>query len=40
VALGVVLVLVSSAFFTVDEKNQVIIQQLGRFVRSVREPGL
>lgn len=42
IAVGVVLalVVVSSTFFTVDEKDQVIILQLGDFVREVREPGL
>ena len=36
----VLLILLTDAFFTVDETQQVIIIQLGTFIRSVQEPGL
>lgn len=36
----VLLALLGGTFFTVDETEQVIVIQLGRFVREVRDPGL
>ncbi|MCD5402135.1 protease modulator HflC, partial [candidate division NPL-UPA2 bacterium] len=36
----VILVVVSQALFTVDEREQVIIIQLGEYIRSIDEPGL
>lgn len=33
-------VVLSGAFFTIDETEQAIITQLGKYVRTVREPGL
>ena len=30
----------STSFFTVDETEQAIVTQLGKFVREVKEPGL
>ena len=40
IAVLAALVVYSSPFFTVDEKDQVILTQFGQYVRSVREPGL
>ncbi len=34
------LIIMTDAFFTVDETEQVIVIQLGRYIRSVQEPGL
>ncbi len=36
----VALILLTDGFFTVDETEQVIVIQLGRFIREVRDPGL
>lgn len=36
----IAIILISDAFFIVDETQQVIIIQLGRFIREVRNPGL
>ncbi len=40
VAALVAFILVTDAFYTVDETKQIIIIQLGRFVKEVRNPGL
>src|SRR4030065_1610251 len=34
------LILLSSATFTIDEKEQAIITQLGKYIRTIKEPGL
>jgi membrane protease subunit HflC len=34
------LILLSSATFTIDEKEQVIITQFGKYIRTIQEPGL
>jgi membrane protease subunit HflC len=34
------LILVSGATFTIDEKEQAIITQFGKYIRTIREPGL
>ena len=36
----IAVIILSNSFFTVDETEQVIIIQLGRFIREVRDPGL
>lgn len=36
----IALILLTDAFFTVDETKQVIVIQLGRFIRAVQTPGL
>ncbi|TKJ41639.1 HflC protein [candidate division LCP-89 bacterium B3_LCP] len=36
----VIIILLTNAFYTVDETKQVIIIQLGRFVKAVQSPGL
>lgn len=36
----IVLILLSSATFTIDEKEQAIITQFGKYIRTIREPGL
>jgi len=40
VFLGIIVFLAASTLFKVDETEQVLITQFGKFVRSVREPGL
>jgi membrane protease subunit HflC len=34
------LILLSGATFTIDEKEQAIITQFGKYIRTIREPGL
>ena len=40
VGLSAIIFVLALSVFTVDETEQVIITQLGKFVRSVAEPGL
>jgi len=36
----VVIAIVNSGFFVVDERNQAIVLQFGRFIQTIQEPGL
>ena len=40
VVIAVALALMPQAFFTVDEREQVIVTQLGEYVRTINTPGL
>ena len=40
VVIAVALVLAAGILFTVDEKEQAIVTQLGKYVRTIKEPGL
>jgi membrane protease subunit HflC len=40
IAIPIILIVGSQMFFIVDEKNQVIVTQVGQYLYSVREPGI
>src|SRR4030067_3558509 len=40
ISIFVVLILLSGATFTIDEKEQAIITQFGKYIRTIQEPGL
>jgi len=40
ILLGIALAVFAGAAFTIDEKDQAIITQLGKYIRTIKEPGL